>query len=109
MKEKEEKHQKTNFNPISDVLKARQEKLTGSRVYAHHEFQDFGVWLSEQLHDPKHRALYIKLAKEKPRIRLHEAMVFAVGYNTKSVNRGKLFMWKLKEMEKEADLSSKVP
>lgn len=95
------KQEKGSFDPIGDILREKQAKLKKERVYAHHEFQDFGVWLSEQLHDPKHKALYIKLAKEKPRIRLHEAMVFAVGYNTKSVNRGKLFMWKLAEMEKE--------
>jgi len=28
---------------------------------------------------------------------------FAKGYNTKSVNRGKLFMWKLAKLEKEEE------
>ena len=71
-------------------------------IYIHFEFQDYGVYLSEILHDPKHKALYIKLAKEKPRGLLEEAKGFAKDYNTKSVNRGKLFMWKLAELEKEA-------
>lgn len=70
-------------------------------VYAHHEFQDYGVYLSEILHDPKHKALYIKYAKEKPRGLLEEAKGFAKDYNTKSLNRGKLFMWKLKELEND--------
>ena len=42
-------------------------------IYIHFEFQDYGVYLSEILHDPKHKALYIKLAKEKPRGLLEEA------------------------------------
>ncbi|HSX58237.1 MAG TPA: hypothetical protein VLE47_03155 [Candidatus Saccharimonadales bacterium] len=70
-------------------------------VHARHEFQEFGIYLSEELHDPTHKSFYIKLAKEKSRGFLEEAKNFAKDYNTKSVNRGKLFMWKLKEMEKE--------
>lgn len=68
-------------------------------VYAKHEFQEYGIYLSQELHDPKHKSFYIKLAKEKPRGILDEAKGFAKDYNTKSVNRGKLFMWKLKELE----------
>ncbi|MDP2671120.1 MAG: hypothetical protein Q8P13_01530 [bacterium] len=90
----------SNFEPISKVIQDKFGKPKG-RVYAHHEFQDFGVYLSEQLHDPKHKALYIKLSKERNRYLLHEAMVFAIGYNTKSTNRGKLFMWKLQQLESE--------
>ena len=31
---------------------------------------------------------------------MDEARAFAKDYNTKTVNRGKLFMWKLKDLEK---------
>lgn len=75
-------------------------------VYAKYEFQDYGVYLSEILHDPKHKSFYIKLAKEKPRGLLEEAKGFAKDYNTKSVNRGKLFMWKLKELETEKKMKN---
>lgn len=83
---------------ISDILDKKKNKKE-TPVYIHFEFQDYGVYLSEILHDPKHKALYIKLAKEKPRGVLEEAKGFAKDYNTKSVNRGKLFMWKLKELQ----------
>lgn len=86
-----------NIKEIIEKKKAQKQ----TPVYAHFEFQDYGVYLSEILHDPKHKALYIKLAKEKPRGLLEEAKGFAKDYNTKSVNRGKLFMWKLKELENE--------
>jgi hypothetical protein len=85
---------------ISEILNKKVGKKA-TPVYAHFEFQDYGVYLSEVLHDPKHKALYIKLAKEKPRGFLEEAKGFAKDYTTKSVNRGKLFMWKLSELEKE--------
>ena len=85
---------------IKAIIEKRKEKKQ-TPVYIHFEFQDYGVYLSEILHDPKHKALYIKLAKEKPRGLLEEAKGFAKDYNTKSVNRGKLFMWKLKEVEQE--------
>lgn len=74
---------------------------------AKHEFQEYGIWISEQLHDQRHKTLYIKLAKEKFRPLLEKARVFAIDYNTKSVNRGRLFMWKLVELEKEREKKSK--
>jgi hypothetical protein len=83
---------------IKNILK-RELKKKEVAPRARHEFQEYGIWLSEQLHDKRHKALYIKLAKEKPRISLEKAMVFAIDYNTQSVNRGKLFMWKLQQLE----------
>ena len=85
---------------IGEIIKKKFEKK-GS-VHVKHEFQEYGIWLSEQLHDKRHKALYIKLSKEKRRERLERARVFAIDYNTASVNRGKLFMWKLKELETTA-------
>lgn len=85
---------------MDDISKIIEQKKSKKKepVYIHFEFQDYGVYLSEVLHDPKHKALYIKLAKEKPRGWLEEAKGFAKEYKTQSVNRGKLFMWKLKEL-----------
>ena len=91
---------KRDFESIQDILKKKIEQK--SPVYAKHEFQDYGIRLSEDLHDKKHKSLYIKLAKEKPRGTLDSARDFAKDYKTKSVNRGKLFMWRLGELEKES-------
>jgi len=107
---RKKKDASASFETIEQILEKKRKKFTSQRVYAHHEFQDYGVWLSQQLHDSRHKGLYIKLAKEKLRNLLQEAMIFAIGYNTKSPNRGKLFMWKLKELEKETkDNSQKSP
>lgn len=85
---------------IKNIIK-REIKKKGMAPRAKHEFQEHGIWLSEQLHDRRHKTLYIKLSKEKPRALLEKSRVFAIDYNTQSVNRGKLFMWKLTQLEKE--------
>lgn len=72
-----------NFNPTKDK-------------YISREFQLFGIHLSEQLDDYKHKGLYIKLAKTVHRSILEKALSFAVDSNAK--NKGALFMWKLKEI-----------
>src|SRR5882724_5848301 len=73
------------FNPTTDK-------------YISREFQTFGLHLSEQLDDYKHRSLYIKLAKTVHRSILERALSFAVDSNAK--NKGALFMWKLGELRK---------
>lgn len=65
------------------------------------EFQVYGCFLAEALDDTKHYSLYIKLAKELPRLLLEEALNFTKGYyNAK--NKAKVFMWKLSELKKAA-------
>ena len=97
---------KGEFEKIDKIIKKKFEKK--GPVYARHEFQEYGIWIAEELHDYRHKSLYIKLAKEKPRGMLDEAKGFAKDYKTDSVNRGKLFMWKLGELEKEAKEKGKA-
>lgn len=66
----------------------------------HTEFQLFGVYLAETLDDTKHYSLYIKLAKTSPRALLEEALSFVKG-STTARSKGKLFMWKLKQLKEE--------
>jgi hypothetical protein len=62
------------------------------------EFQLFGVYLAEELSDTKHYPLYIKLAKTLPRQLLNDALSYVKDYpNAKS--KGKLFMWKVKQLK----------
>ncbi|MEK7558799.1 MAG: hypothetical protein AAB521_00670 [Patescibacteria group bacterium] len=65
--------------------------------YISREFQSYGIYLSEQLEDYKHKGLYIKLAKTIHRSILDKALSFAKDSNAK--NKGALFMWKLKELK----------
>jgi len=92
---------------IKDIIKKKIENK--GAVHVKHEFQDYGIRLSEVLHDQEHKSLYIKFSKEKPRNLLEEAKVFATDYETPSVNRGRLFMWKLKELENEKIAKNENP
>lgn len=76
-----------NFRPVEDK-------------YISREFQNFGIYLSEQLDDYKHRGLYIKLAKTVHRAILEKALSFVSDSNAK--NKGALFMWKLKQLRTTA-------
>lgn len=74
--------------------------LSKKGKYISQEFQDYGYRLACELDDLKHKALYMKLAKEEKRAFLEEAKIFVKeAYDVK--NKGKLFMWKLKELRKE--------
>ena len=66
----------------------------------HTEFQTYGVYLAETLDDTKHYSLYIKLAKTTPRNLLEDALSFVKG-STTARSKGKLFMWKLKQLRQE--------
>ena len=65
------------------------------------EFQLYGVYLADSLEDKKHYSLYIKLAKNYDRALLEEALSFVKGA-TAVKSRGKLFMWKLKQLKEES-------
>lgn len=76
------------FNPVEDK-------------YISREFQSFGIYMSEELNDYKHKALYIKLAKTVHRSILEKALSFCKDAKTESPNKGPLFMWKMKKLKEE--------
>ena len=83
---------------LSDLLKPR---TTGHINRDHrnsYEHQAYGNRLADELADPKHRALYIKLAKSENRVLLEKAREAAIASDV--VNKGKIFMWKLTELKK---------
>ena len=73
-----------NFDPLEDK-------------YISREFQSYGIYLSEQLDDYKHRGLYIKLAQTTHRSILEKALSYVSDSSAK--NKGALFMWKLQELK----------
>ena len=74
------------FNPLKDK-------------YVSREFQKYGYDLAMELGDPEHTSLYIKLSRDIPRPILEKARYFVKDANARS--KGRLFMWKLKELRKE--------
>ena len=77
------------------------------RKYISREFQDFGYRLAQQLGDLKHKALYIKLAKETPRHLLEEALRF-VKEASQVKSPPRLFMWKLQKLLQTAQTEEKT-
>jgi hypothetical protein len=71
------------FNPLEDK-------------YISREFQAYGIYLSEELGDYKHKSLYIRLAKTIPRAILEKALSFVKDSHAQS--KAKLFMWKMKQL-----------
>ena len=62
--------------------------------YLSREWQAYGVTLSKELEDEKHKSLYIKMARDYPRPILEQARSFVK--DAKVDSRAKLFMWKVK-------------
>lgn len=86
---------KKGFSTVKSVLDKY--KVEEDR-YISREFQQYGYELAVELSDEKHKALYIKLAKETPRGLLEAARSFVKDApNVKS--KGRLFMWKLKQLK----------
>lgn len=77
--------------------------------YITREFQDYGYRLAVELGEESRKAMYIKLAKSKPRALLEQARSYVTDYpNAK--NRGKLFLWKIKQLEEDSlKMSSDSP
>lgn len=88
---------------VGDIIKGY--KLEDRDKYVSREFQKYAYDLAVELGDLPHKSLYMKLAKETPRIFLEKARSFVKdAVNAKS--KGRLFMWKLKQLREEAKIKN---
>ncbi|MGI5897703.1 MAG: hypothetical protein ACOX6Q_00910 [Candidatus Dojkabacteria bacterium] len=90
-----------------EKLETNPKRVFGDKhKYISKEYQIYGLRLAGKLDDKKRMTMYIKWAKEKPRAILEQAMSFTSDYpNAKEKSR--IFMWKVKELEKEYKLKKK--
>ncbi len=108
MNQKKKKEKKKGLNKISDLLLDLD--LDKRRRYISQEFQAYGLMLADELKDWKNKSLYMKLAKTVPRETLEKARYFIKDQNRGTIkSRARLFMWKLKELKKEAKVLKKKP
>jgi len=95
---------------IKSILQDKEEikkQFIDRHKYVSKEFQDYGYRLALKLDDLKRVSMYIKLAKNKPRAILEKAFSFAIDYpNAK--NKGRLFLWKIKDIEKEISAKNHI-
>jgi len=84
---------------IGDIVKKY--KLDDTDKYVSREFQKYAYDLSVELNDLAHKSLYMKLAKDTPRGLMESARRFVKdAENARS--KGRLFMWKLKQLKNES-------
>lgn len=69
-----------------------------SKGYVTREFQDYGYRLAMELGEPKKVSLFIKLAKDTDRNLLEQARSFVLDAAS-AKSKGRLFMWKLKQLK----------
>src|SRR3989337_4444594 len=89
---------KKTLTSVGDIL--GKYKFEDRDKYVSREFQKYAYDLAEELGDLAHKSLYMKLAKETPRILLERARSF-VKDATNARSTGRLFMWKLQQLKKE--------
>lgn len=89
---------------IGDVI--QKYKFDDTDKYVSREFQKYAYDLAVELGDLPHKSLYMRLAKSVPRILLEKARSF-VKDAANARSKGKLFMWKLGELKKEAKSGQK--
>lgn len=88
-----------SFFKLGDIIN-KQDGFGDRDKYVSREFQKYGYDLAQELGDLKNKSLYIKLAKETPRVLLESARSFVKdAQNAKS--KGRLFMWKLQQLKKD--------
>jgi hypothetical protein len=76
-----------------------EKKPVDRNKFVSREFQDYGYRLAAELGDMSHKSLYMMLAKKYDRATLDACRRFVIDSNAD--NRGALFMWKLKQMNKK--------
>ncbi|MBL7036704.1 hypothetical protein ISR94_02565 [Candidatus Microgenomates bacterium] len=76
-------------------------KTDDTDKYVSREFQKYAYELAKELGDLSHTSLYMKLAKNTPRGLMESARSF-VADATNARSKGRLFMWKLQQLKKEA-------
>lgn len=86
-----------NFNSLGRILD-RYQLDEDKQKRISREWQDYAYRLALELEDTSHTSLYMRLCKNTPRPILEEARGFVKGALT-ARNKGKLFMWKVKEIK----------
>ncbi len=73
--------------------------INNRRSRVRYEFQETGLMLAEKLNDPRHKAIYMRIAKVEERELVMDALNHVLAMPNSSGNLGALFMWKLKEIK----------
>jgi hypothetical protein len=95
---------KAGFAPLTSLFDRFE--LADKGGYITQEFQDFGYRLACELEDMSHKSLYIKMSKTIERGILERALSFVSDAGT-AKSKARLFMWKVKELQKSKQENEK--
>jgi hypothetical protein len=87
----------SGFSTINKIL-SKYEVDEDKQRRISREWQDYAYRLAVELEDTAHTSLYMRLGKNYPREMLEQARLFVRG-SFQPKNRGRLFMWKLKQLK----------
>lgn len=73
--------------------------------YVSQEFQKYAYELAKELDDLPHKSLYMRLSKNTPRGLMESARSF-VKDATNAKSKGRLYMWKLKQLKESVKLKN---
>ncbi len=76
-----------------------EEKIAASKRHPKNEFQAYAYKLAHDLNDLQHLQIYMRLAKNIDRVVMEKAYSFVS--DSSSNDRGRLFLWKLKQIRKD--------
>lgn len=89
---------KSGFSSITKILDKYEIDETKQKRISR-EWQDYAYRLAVALDDTAHTAIYMRIVKTTPRELVERAKGFVMDANAKS--KGKMFMWKLKQLKDE--------
>jgi len=95
-----------DVNKLGDLFGDLGQKLEKRKKYVKQEYQAYGLELAHEMGEWDKRSMYIRLAKNTDRNLLEKAKFF-VKDQRHVTTRGKLFMWKLKELKNEKEGKTK--
>ncbi|MCC7304580.1 hypothetical protein IT418_04185 [bacterium] len=75
------------------------QEINARRNHIRYPFQELAMVLTEKLGDPRHKSLYMKIAKYEEQELVMDALHYVLASPNASGNLGALFMWKLKELK----------
>lgn len=84
------------FLDLNEIL-SKYELDTDKQRRISREWQDYAYRLAIELDDKTHVPIYMRMCKTVPRAMMEEARTFVKGA-TNAKSKGRLFMWKVKQL-----------
>ena len=96
---------KLGFNSMTNILDKYELDETKQKRISR-EWQDYAYRLAVALDDTAHTPIYMRVVRDTPRELVERAKSFVMDAGARS--KGKMFMWKLKQIKEEERSSVRI-